>query len=335
MKISVVIPVYNSSKYLMDCIESIRRQSYANWEIVLVDDGSSDGSEQLCDKYVESDERIICIHQKNAGTSAARNTGMKASSGDYIMFMDNDDYWNETTCLDTIVMQLQNSNADVLLFGTIDYWENKNAYVYPKTQCTRGEIVGQKPEVALERLIKKGLLYRAVWSKAIKREIIFDNEIWFPTGMRNEDSEWTARLMLCAKSYDWMEQPFYIYRKGHTGAQTSKPNTYRTVLDLKDIIIKYYEILENDKTEWTDELKSVCKSYFAYLYSVWMAEAEMVGEQQIKEDIKEMKKYANLLEYDLDSNVKLVRRVYRILGYDLTAKILKIYMTKKYNIKNE
>lgn len=334
MKISIIIPVYNSNKYLEKCIESIRMQSYSNFEIVLVDDGSTDGSEKICEQFAELDARIKCIHQKNSGTSAARNTGMKNATGEYIMFMDNDDYWNDNSCLSTISAQLQEMAADVLLFSTISYWEDKDLYVYPQSKCVRSEVVGKKPEEALKCLIENGLFYRAVWSKVIKREVILNNEIWFPVGMRNEDSEWTAHLMLCAKSYDWMETPFYVYRKGHFGAQTSKPNTYKIVSDLKEIIIKYYKIAKENEMQWTSEFKYVYLSYFAYLYSVWMAQAEMIKNTQIKEDINEMKKYVWILNYDLDPSVKLVRKVCRICGYHMTAKLLKIYMKNKYNIKD-
>jgi len=335
MKISVIIPVFNSKKYLEECVESIRKQSYSNIEILLVDDGSSDGSEKICDQYVERDERVKCIHQKNSGTSAARNAGMRSASGDYIMFMDNDDYWGDNTCIEMIVKQLTESKADVLLFSTIDYWENKNKFIYPKKQCNRDMIVSKKREVALTYLIEKGLFYRAVWSKVIKRDVIYNNEIWFPEGMRNEDSEWTAHLMLCAEAYDWLETPFYVYRKGHLGAQTSKPNTYKIVLDLKRIIVRYYKLLNNNEMQYTKDFHRACLSYLAYLYVVWMAQAEMIKDDKIKQDIEEMKSYSEILEYDLDSNVRKVKGIYKVLGYDFTAKLLKIYMKNKYNIKDE
>ncbi|MCI6432047.1 MAG: glycosyltransferase [Lachnospiraceae bacterium] len=103
MKISVIIPVYNSCRYLGTCVESIRKQSYENVEIILVDDGSTDGSGKVCDQFSENDKRVIVIHQKNAGASSARNTGLRVASGDYMMFMENDDYWNDVFCLESIV----------------------------------------------------------------------------------------------------------------------------------------------------------------------------------------------------------------------------------------
>ena len=154
-------------------------------------------------------------------------------------------------------------------------------------------------------------------------------------GIRNEDSEWNGKVLLRAESYDWLEQPFYIYRKGHEGAQTSKPNTYRTVLDLKEIIIKYIKIAQVNECIWSSEFHQIYLSYFTYLFSVWMAQAGLIKQPEIRKDINEMKEYAYILNYDLDSSVKLVKKVFRIFGYYITAKILKIYMKRKYNLNTE
>ncbi len=92
MKISVIVPVYNAEEYLKKCIISVVRQTYGNWELILVDDGSSDGSLDIATQAAEKDARIRVIHQKNAGPGAARNRGIKEASGDYVVFLDSDDY---------------------------------------------------------------------------------------------------------------------------------------------------------------------------------------------------------------------------------------------------
>ena len=91
-KVSVIIPVYNSEKYLKSCIESIRKQTYTDLEIILVDDGSTDKSGKICDEYMKMDTRIVAIHQENQGVSTARNNGLKAATGKYVRFIDSDDY---------------------------------------------------------------------------------------------------------------------------------------------------------------------------------------------------------------------------------------------------
>ena len=91
--ISVIVPVYNVEKYLPECVESIISQTYGNLEIILVDDGSTDRSGKICDEFAEKDSRIVVIHQKNSGVSAARNRGLDVCKGDYISFVDSDDYY--------------------------------------------------------------------------------------------------------------------------------------------------------------------------------------------------------------------------------------------------
>lgn len=103
MKISIIIPVYNSTLYLKQCVESILAQTYHNFEILLVDDGSTDDSPMICDEYAKKDDRIVTIHKQNGGTSDARNVGLEKASGDYITFMDNDDYWSDPDALCDII----------------------------------------------------------------------------------------------------------------------------------------------------------------------------------------------------------------------------------------
>ena len=116
MKYSVIIPVYNSEKYLRKCIDSILAQKYKDFEIILVDDESKDLSAKICDDYAQKDNRVKVIHKTNGGTADSRNVGIRAASGDYIMFVDNDDYWKRKDTLEDIDCQLNESHADVLMY---------------------------------------------------------------------------------------------------------------------------------------------------------------------------------------------------------------------------
>ena len=104
MKITIVIPVYNTEKYLDQCIESVRGQRYQEWEIIAIDDGSTDASLEILKKYRELDSRITIHEQSNQGAGPARNYGIKNARGDYIAFLDSDDYWADERCLDKLVL---------------------------------------------------------------------------------------------------------------------------------------------------------------------------------------------------------------------------------------
>lgn len=327
MKFSFVIPVYNAEKYLNQCIDSILSQSYRNIEIILVDDESQDSSPLICDNYATKDNRIIVIHKKNGGTSDSRNFGIKKASGDYIIFLDNDDYWQDNLALEQIAKQLNESKSDVLLFDSITYWQNKKHYVYPTAKCNRNQIVFQNNIIALQELISNGKLYRAVWTKVIKTSLIKENNIFFIKDMRNEDTEWTANLIIHAKSYDWYaKEPFHIYRKGTGDSQTDIRVTKKEVKDLKNILEKYFLFCNKDEN-FTD----ILYSYLSYPFSVFMAQSKCVKNSETNNDFKYMSKYAKkVLSYDLDPSVKKVNLLYKIFGYNITANILKIYLQFKY-----
>ena len=123
-KVSIIVPVFNSAKWLNKCIDSIIEQTYNNIEIILIDDGSTDNSSEICDEYAEMDSRIRVIHKKNEGVSIARNTGIDASTGEYIKFVDSDD-WIEKDCCETLVNIIEKENVDLVICGLNVFQDNK------------------------------------------------------------------------------------------------------------------------------------------------------------------------------------------------------------------
>ena len=301
MKISIIIPVYNSTLYLKQCVESILAQTYHNFEILLVDDGSTDDSPMLCDEYAQKDDRIVTIHKQNGGTSDARNVGLEKASGDYITFMDNDDYWSDPDALCDIIKVISETEPDVVMHANMVYWQDKNRTVKPSS-FDRTLVSGKKRKEAVENLIKAGMLSVTVWTKLVKTSLI--------------------------REHDLYDKPFYVYRKGHETAQTSQKMKYYMVNDLKNIIIEYTQYAEKYLDQ---EYRKVFYAYLAYPFAVWMGQAYLIEQnEQIKNDREIMKKYAYLLTYDINPAVRLVHRVYRILGFGLTSRILMLYIKKVY-----
>lgn len=327
MKISIIIPVYNSTLYLKQCVESILAQTYHNFEILLVDDGSTDDSPMLCDEYAQKDDRIVTIHKQNGGTSDARNVGLEKASGDYITFMDNDDYWSDPDALCDIIKVISETEPDVVMHANMVYWQDKNRTVNPSS-FDRTLVSGKKRKEAVENLIKAGMLSVTVWTKLVKTSLIREHDLYFKKGIRNEDTDWIARMLICAERFEWYDKPFYVYRKGHETAQTSQKMKYYMVNDLKNIIIEYTQYAEKYLDQ---EYRKVFYAYLAYPFAVWMGQAYLIEQnEQIKNDREIMKKYAYLLTYDINPAVRLVHRVYRILGFGLTSRILMLYIKKVY-----
>lgn len=178
--ISVIVPVYNVEKYLKKCIDSLINQTYSNLEIILINDGSTDNSGIICDKYMSIDQRIKVIHQQNKGVSAARNAGLKIARGDYITFVDSDD-WLENNAYSVLVADIQDNSADAVFCGykIFDEFEELLRIVSPQKQG----IV--KMAEALYQILgmKKKMDYygTAPWNKLIRKDyivnLLFDEKL--------------------------------------------------------------------------------------------------------------------------------------------------------------
>ena len=159
-----------------------------------------------------------------------------------------------------------------LCIDTMEYWENENRF----TQS-------------------------AVWAKVVKRQLIVDHNLLFEKGIRNEDTEWTAKMLLCAESYDWYEKVFYVYRKGTGEAQTDKRVTFKEVNDLKNILDKYITLAD---TIENSDFQKVFKSYLAFPYAVLMGQVQVLNNEEKKKiGMSTIKRYSTILNYDMDPTV--------------------------------
>ena len=327
LKISIIIPVYNSEKYITDCVESISNQTYRNIEIILVDDGSTDASGEICDSLAQSDERIKVIHKKNGGTSAARNDGIEAASGDYITFTDNDDMWQGRDSLQRVMDLLAESQADIVMHDCTVKWLDSGEVNKPSCRLGRELVVGKSAGEALSHIIGSNVfsLY-CVWSKFFKASLIKNENIRFPEGMRSEDIAFCFEALLHAKSYDWYDGSFYIYNKGHPTAQTKQGIRYELVRDLRTVFERC--LSKVDQSGIDDKLKEALLSYLAFPFCVWMGQSKMTRDPRIKQDVRIMKKYRYVLRHSLHPSVKKVTLASRFLGFGITSGLLSVYIKR-------
>lgn len=167
--ISVIVPVYNVKDYLDQCIQSIVSQTYSQFECILVDDGSNDGSGEICDSWQQKDSRIIVVHQENQGVSAARNKGLQNAKGDYVTFIDSDD-WVDDDYLQSLIAPLLQDSPDLVVIGLIQEYPNCNRIVY-KPSDSYSFILNKESVESFIGLNQKFLLYGPV-VKLYKRDII-------------------------------------------------------------------------------------------------------------------------------------------------------------------
>lgn len=204
MELSIVVPVYNVEKYLRRCIESLVHQTILLKKIILVDDGSTDGSGQICDEYAAKYENIQVIHQKNQGLSAARNTGIELVDTELIGFVDSDDYI-EHRMYEALVSDLTKNDADIAIGGV--YVEKENGEKYNKAGYAKACVLDTKS--ALIELNSYRLFNMACWDK------IYKTELWdgipFPVGKLCEDYYVMHRIIARAKRITYTSEPFYHY----------------------------------------------------------------------------------------------------------------------------
>ena len=173
--ISVIVPIYNVDKYLEKCIESIINQTYHNLQIVLVDDGSTDSSGMICDYFKSLDNRIEVIHQKNSGLVAARKAGLKICSGDYVGFVDGDDYI-DAEMYGELIAHIENTKADIVHSG---YFKNNDTAIWGTVENSIYELNSNNIDEILHMLIapmtSDKIVSASIWSKLYKREVILNS----------------------------------------------------------------------------------------------------------------------------------------------------------------
>ncbi|OJH47577.1 glycosyltransferase family 2 protein [Lactococcus lactis] len=202
--ISVIVPVYNVKEYLEECIRSIINQTYENLEIILVDDGSTDGSSEICDEYAARDKRIRIIHKENGGLSSARNVGINHANGLYISFVDSDD-WLELDLYKILYGAIKATNADIAACGR--YLASESGKL--KMHCSDEQRIYSRKE-ALKEIFQLGSIDVAAWDKLYHRSVI--EEIRFPEGEINEDTAVVYEVFNNVKKLVHVGCPLYNYR---------------------------------------------------------------------------------------------------------------------------
>lgn len=250
--ISVIIPVYNVKKYLSECLDSVVNQTYKNLQIILVDDGSTDFSGKICDEYANNDNRIIVVHQKNAGAGAAKNTGLELIDGDYFSIIDSDDYI-ELDMYEKMVNSLEKYNADIVqcLF--------RNVYVNDSFD-RKYKIKGNYPKVLTPKNFLKEYLYD--WKYAIFANKVFKSsllkDIRFPVGRKIDDEFFTYKLVCNAKKVVNIDNILYNYRMRKTSVMNEN-DTDRLIYDRIDCFVERCDYIRK-------KYPSLDKKYLTKLY---------------------------------------------------------------------
>ena len=246
--ISVIIPVFNVENYLDECVNSILNQTYSNFEIILVDDGSTDSSGDICDKFQNISENVYVFHQKNAGLSEARTAGYLKSSGKYIYFLDSDDYIAPDT-LERLCKIAESDSADVVFFDAHSFMDKSDESVKQNYKRIHKYNSAKGIEV-FEKMQELGEFHSAVPLLFLKKSFIDKYEISFIPGVFYEDMAYTFSVFCLAETVSQCSEALYFRRYRADSIMTSKksPKYFNSMISVYRFILEFsckYEITDN------------------------------------------------------------------------------------------
>ena len=290
-KISIIIPVYNVEDYLSECVDSILNQTYENYEVLLIDDGSTDKSPQICDTYSEKNN-ISVINTRNRGLSAARNLGTEKAQGEYIFYLDSDDYV-ENNVLERMLKIVEQDNADIVC-GNFMYTYPDRTVIAIKEE-KEYEVLDTYS--AMEQLVKGEKIQNFAWGKLIKKEIAQDHK--FPVGKLFEDMYWTHYIIDQAGKVAIDYKSFVYYRQRDNSISYS---FNIKSLDQLDGMIQRKEFIEEKYPDLLIGYLNVIKKNAKNLS--WCVVRNLKKEQK-KQGILRLRKFYNLINKNTNEDIEI------------------------------
>ncbi len=320
MLFSVIIPVFNVEKYLKECVDSVLKQTFTDYELILVDDGSTDTSGALCDKFAAANDKIKVIHKENGGAADSRNVGIRAALGDYIICLDSDDYVIEEDFFADIKEKLSKTDADIVLYKYCQFTDGETK-LQPCTFSFSTASSAKSSDELLAAIVKADAFYAAAWNKVVRRILLKDNNIEFEVGITGEDNEWYLHLLTSAECrFAVIDKPYIAYRQ-RAGSVTKtiklkNLTDYIYVLEKWDKGISNAPISERRK----EALYGAMAKYYANLLIVY----SRTKDKDKKSYKKRVKALSHLLKYAKSSRPKTILKIYSLIGFEGTVLSLKI-----------
>lgn len=254
--VSIVIPVYRVEAYLEKCLDSVCKQSWQNLEVWIIDDESPDRSGQIADAYAKKDDRIKVIHIKNRGAAGARNVGLEYCSGDYIMFVDSDD-WLEKRCVETLLRKLKESTCEIIQCQYYDEYKGRQVKHF----------MNEQEQVYTDQAFIKDMLHHwedvLIWNKLFSKKVV--SNIRFEEGHCIDDEFFTYRTIMQASRICVIPDCLYHYRQRQSGAMKSPEKRDQRLQDQLEFVIRRYNPLTEKYPEIKDEILIHMIEVFMYI----------------------------------------------------------------------
>lgn len=317
MLFSIIIPIYNTEEYLSACIESVLCQDFSEYELILIDDGSTDSSAEICRGWEEKDSRIKLIAKENQGTAVTRNIGLNNAKGEYILFLDSDDEWTSSSVLSEISKRISLRKADVISYNFSKKYESKSSSPYFKCQKNYDSLIDGND---VDFIRNNHLWISCAWNKAIRRELIQQKSLYFFEEDLAEDIGWCYRLGKSAKSFDYIGINLVSYRQRK--GSVSKTITANKIRGMIGIYQKLYDDL-NSSPEPAN--KGMLEDYYAYLLASYLADIALLNDKAVENELKSKLKPLLKKKKCTDSRkIKYLYWFYNVFGFKNTLRAVRL-----------
>lgn len=324
MLFSVVVPIYCVESNLKQCVDSILKQTARNFELILVDDGSPDGSPDICDAYAKADARVRVIHQENRGVSAARNVGIHAAAGDYILLLDSDDFWIEKDMLTELEALLKKTDVDTLLFRVKAWYEPEDTIRIKNAPFDYSVLDRFDRNATLHYIFSHRQFPVGVYAVCVRRSLLTERGIDFIEGVKSEDYDWLLSVLLNSGRIYATDRVYYTYRMGRLASATHNIDL-RHLQDLLTTVSKWATAPGiSDETVRKD-----VRNYAAYLYATALVVSGGFEKRQRRQTTALLKRYRSALDGAAWKELKLIRFSAAVFGIRVTAAVLqRLYRLK-------
>ena len=316
--VTVIVPVYEVEKYLIQCIESIIHQTYGNIEVLLIDDGSTDNSGRICDNFAKKDSRVTCMHIENCGVSGARNVGLNHANGDYILFVDSDDYILPDM-IENLLFAIKREKVDIAVCGYTRVYEEEQKNrdtVYEYERILEGREL-------LEFLLKdpKSILFVVAWNKLFKKELFAS--LRFPEKMSNEDEYLAHSLLALSERVIILPKSYYMYRQ--ISESITKSQKYAGNMDL---LKAHYHRLKYFRQTGDRELYDYCmRNWLGAFYVVYdkLLRSGRIRDPRLKEKYKQWRKIFKKEWHQYHSWCHMKKTKIRAMLFYLSSQSIRIH----------
>lgn len=315
MRFSIIIPVYNGADTLARCLDSILRQTFSGYQVCIVDDGSVDGTAAIAAGYAKADSRIEVVTTRNHGTGAARNRGLEQARGEYVLYMDADDYWTREELLAQLDRRIGEHPTDVLMFQSAKVTEDGTVLArYTKPRFQQEDVVLALKDIYPD-LVRDGQTLAAVWNKCVRKSLLPEKNIRFREDVIGEDIDWVLQLFSHVRTIRLLNLEAYAYTQHQSPTRSTRKDGHD---DLAVIVFDWGRRCADGHIAHVEAMNGLV----AFEYGICMGRYHLLS----KEKKRLMRENISLLAHGLDRKTQLIQRFYKCFGFSLTCLAVRTYL---------